>query len=262
MVATRASGGAGGAIPVVTDRKSWPARKERHLVQIAEGSTLPPIAYRVAIVLSSYLNSDTGEAFPSQLTLAKRLGLDVGSDESDKRKCARKRADAFKRVRRGVQALVDAGHYAVEWGNGHRLYRPIICETELSRTAICETELSQVRDKAVSGARQNCPPNLTTEPEKEPCTVGAARSEGRTAGAWDDVLAFMQKEVGKVQAKTWLASCRLGGVENDVALVVADTRTVAGWVANNFGDTLRLACKQVLGVNEVRVVTEPKADVG
>ena len=52
----------------------WAALKERHLLQVAEGPRLPPTAYRVEIVLVSYLNSRTGEAFPSEETLADRLG--------------------------------------------------------------------------------------------------------------------------------------------------------------------------------------------
>ncbi len=67
---------------------SWPALKEQHLLQVAEGPKLPPTAYRVAIVLVSCLNSRTGEAFPSEETLADRLGLDRGANEDDLKKRA------------------------------------------------------------------------------------------------------------------------------------------------------------------------------
>ncbi len=158
----------------------WPAIKERHLLQIAGGPRLPPTAYQVAIILSSHLNSKTVEAFPSELTMARRVGLDVGADEPDKKKRARKKADSCKTVRRGVKALVAAGHYIVEERNGHLFYRPVFCEAELPHAPLCEAELPQARGKAASGARQNCRPNLTTEPEKEPGAASVA-SRKRTA---------------------------------------------------------------------------------
>ena len=148
---------------------SWPALKEQHLLQVAEGPKLPPTAYRIAIVLVSHLNSRTGEAFPSEETLADRLGLDRGANEDDLKKRARKRADATKAVRRGRDALVAAGHWNFKRKDGHLYYSPVFHEAELS----------QAWGSIASPARQDSlrreaglPPEPKKEPKKEPCLSG------------------------------------------------------------------------------------------
>ena len=144
-------------------------------MQVAEGPKLPPTAYRVAIVLVSCLNSRTGEAFPSEETLADRLGLDRGANEDDLKKRARKRADATKTVRRGRDALVAAGHWTFKWKDGHLCYSPVFHEAELS----------QAWGSIASPARQDSlrreaelPPEPKKEPKKEPWARTSRASPG------------------------------------------------------------------------------------
>ena len=62
---------------------SWPVFKERHLLQIAAARDLSPIGCRTGIVLNSYLNHETRDCWPSETTIARDLGYDVGQGETD-----------------------------------------------------------------------------------------------------------------------------------------------------------------------------------
>jgi hypothetical protein len=86
-------------------------RKFEWLDQVAADRSLSPLAFHVAYLLSGYLNRATGEAFPSQETLAKRLGCTV------------------RGVRKLVGQLVDGDHVEVLESHGRgrmNIYRTIM----------------------------------------------------------------------------------------------------------------------------------------
>lgn len=70
------------------------------LEQIASDSTLPPTAARLAIILCSFVNRGTGDAFPSIPTLARRLGVVENA------------------VRKSLKAMVEGDHLEIEAGGG------------------------------------------------------------------------------------------------------------------------------------------------
>ena len=149
----------------MSKRESWPAFKERHLVQVAEGPLLPPTAYRLDIILVSYLNSRTYEAFPSERTLADRLGYDVGANEPDPKCAAGKLTDAKKMIRRARDALVAAEHWKFGWRDGHLFYTPI-CQGTAQSPGGDNTVPDRGQHSPARGTAQS--PKPEKEPEKEP----------------------------------------------------------------------------------------------
>lgn len=70
------------------------------LSQVARDATLPPAAARLAIILSRYVNRETGDAWPSIPTLAEALGTVENS------------------VRKALKAMVAGGHLEIKAGGG------------------------------------------------------------------------------------------------------------------------------------------------
>jgi Helix-turn-helix domain len=70
------------------------------LRQVAADASLPPLAARIAIVLTEYFNKKTGTAWPSQATLSKHLGV---SDRT---------------IRQNIAAMAKLGHLGVEVRRG------------------------------------------------------------------------------------------------------------------------------------------------
>jgi Helix-turn-helix domain len=80
------------------------------LQQVATDRTLPPMAASLAIVLAGYVNQRSGDAWPTQETLANAVAVNIRS------------------VRRTIAELVERGHLEVVSSRGwHRpnSYRPI-----------------------------------------------------------------------------------------------------------------------------------------
>jgi hypothetical protein len=102
-------------LPLTAPRNAAPddftRRKFEWLDQVVADRSLTPLAFHVAYLLSGYLNRATGEAFPSQETLAKRLGLTA------------------RGVRKLVAQVSDGGHLEVLEAHGRgrmNIYRTII----------------------------------------------------------------------------------------------------------------------------------------
>lgn len=77
-------------------------RTFRWLEQVAADRELPHVAARLAIVLSQFFNNQTGEAWPTQQTLATRLGI------------------TDRAVRNSLDALHSQGHLHVTRGVGRK----------------------------------------------------------------------------------------------------------------------------------------------
>ncbi|MGJ5049942.1 helix-turn-helix domain-containing protein [Bradyrhizobium oligotrophicum] len=81
------------------------------LQQIAADRLLPPLALHVATILASYFNQRSGEAWPTQETLANRLGIST------------------RAVSRNLFQLAALGHLGVVISRGRRrpnVYRPVL----------------------------------------------------------------------------------------------------------------------------------------
>ena len=69
------------------------------LTRVADDPAVPPLAFKVAFVLSGYVNSGSGKAWPSRETLARRLGRT--------KRCIR---DCIDRLREAGHLVVTVGH--------------------------------------------------------------------------------------------------------------------------------------------------------
>jgi hypothetical protein len=89
-------------------------RKFEWLDRVSVDRSVGSFAFRVAYLLSGYFNRTTGAAFPSQTTLAVRLGATV------------------RGVQKALRELVEAGHLVVEEAAGRgrtNQYRPALQNT-------------------------------------------------------------------------------------------------------------------------------------
>lgn len=90
---------------------SFTANKFRWLDQVAADKSVAPLAFKLAYIVATYINRETGDAWPSQETLAASLGIGV------------------RAVRNASGQLVDAGHVSVmvTRGRGHsNRYRAVL----------------------------------------------------------------------------------------------------------------------------------------
>lgn len=138
------------------DRKSFAKARAEALKAIRKNRNLSSTARLVAEhIAQEYLSPTRLSAWPSYATVAMALGTSP------------------KTIQRAIDALESAGQLRVERqpGRCNRLSFPMIEAASLTdfpanplSGQICprdRTELSQ-------GSRQNCPPNLTKEPDKKP----------------------------------------------------------------------------------------------
>ncbi len=105
-----------GQQPKTSATARFTQRKLQWLEHIAGDSSVSHLCFRVAFILSTYLNRLTGEAFPSQRTLANRLGVTV------------------RAVQKAVNRLVQANYLRVtkQRGRGHtNTYAPIVDDRSL-----------------------------------------------------------------------------------------------------------------------------------
>jgi DNA-binding transcriptional MocR family regulator len=90
--------------------KEFAAAKHRWLDEVESDKSVGHLAFRLAYIIAGYLNTKTGDAWPSQTILAGRLGVTTRS------------------VQTALDELVGFGHLAVEIqhgpGNTNR-YRPV-----------------------------------------------------------------------------------------------------------------------------------------
>jgi hypothetical protein len=92
-------------------RDQFAKRKHDWLDQVRRDRSLPPMAFHVAYSLATYLNRDSGDAFPAQETIAADVDIEARS------------------VRRLVEHLIRGGHLVVTEAHGRgrsNLYRPIM----------------------------------------------------------------------------------------------------------------------------------------
>lgn len=79
---------------------TFTARKLSWLEQIAKDAGLPPSATRVGVLLSSYLNRETDDAWPSIDRICAELGM---SDRG---------------VQKAIKSLIERGHIERKTGGG------------------------------------------------------------------------------------------------------------------------------------------------
>jgi biotin operon repressor len=132
QVHTNASGTA-----FVRDMFQW-------LRQVAADQGLPPLSARVAIVVSQYINRKTGTAWPTQETLANRLGV------------------SRRAINRNIKALAARGHLNVTATRGR--HKPNIYRLALKN----ETSPSHIQpNKCASGVTLSKSENVTPVPINE-----------------------------------------------------------------------------------------------
>lgn len=122
------------------------------LGQTADDPRLTPAAFKLAWIIGQYINRQTGEAWPSQQTLAKRL-------------CMTKRA-----IRTLTRALRETGHLETNDGRGTGLrYRPILQQRDDCSASAAPVEDGKFRIK--NGERKEASSSAecesgTTDPNK------------------------------------------------------------------------------------------------
>jgi hypothetical protein len=114
------------------------------LQQVAADRALPNTAAGVAIAIGKFINRKSGEAWPTQETLANVLGITV------------------RAVQRNLAALADRGHLSITVARGRHkpnTYRTILINTTRA------TQKHDARDTETRHVRRTEPLN---EPKKEP----------------------------------------------------------------------------------------------
>jgi biotin operon repressor len=125
-------------------RRSIAKQKFAWIDRILLDRTVPHLAFRLAVLIGSYLNSTSGDAWPSQARLAADLGL------------------GRRTIQYALDALVAAGYLAVEVskGRGHtNHYRPIF-ETEKAHAGAHIDGLKCAPDCVITPSKMR---NLTQE---------------------------------------------------------------------------------------------------
>ncbi len=145
--------GKGSERPFNAERMAW-------IEQVQDDHDIGPAGVSIAVAIARHLNRRTGVAYPSQTTLAAKVGIQP------------------RQLRNLLRRLEAAGHLIVEAGGFQRpdTYRPAAPERQPSATISPATECRSKAGNPVSPVRQSSavqtgnpvPPNLILEPEKEP----------------------------------------------------------------------------------------------
>ena len=162
--------GKGSERPFNAERMAW-------IEQVQDDREMGPAGVSVAVAIARHLNRRTGVAYPSQTTLAGKVGIQP------------------RQLRNVLRRLETAGHLIVEAGGFQRpdTYRPAITERQSSAAISPATECRSKTGNPVSPIRQSSavqsgnpvPPNLILEPEKEPvCSTDTGFSNDEEALAY------------------------------------------------------------------------------
>ena len=160
---------------------------------LARSGLLKPTAFAVGIVLAIRLNSKTGVCYPSEVSIARDIGLDVGDDEDDAGACERKLKNATKTVRRAFAQLETAGLWEItERARGSRSHRyaplkrgadrpPLDPGPNSPPTGFYRTDQPPGGGQSVLREGANQSPEPLKEPRKEP------------ALSWSEIYAAEQR---------------------------------------------------------------------
>lgn len=142
-----------------------------------------PAAVSLAVAIARHLNRRTGVAFPSQETLARKVGVQS------------------RQIRNVLRSLKEGGHLLVEAGGFQRpdTYRPIIADRQ-PKTAINPVTqfrssggntASAERQLNVAEAGNPVPPNLRIEPDREPV------SRTQETLTEEQALVYVEEQIAK-----------------------------------------------------------------
>ncbi len=144
-------------------------------------------AVSLAVAIARHMNRRTGVAFPSQKTLAGKVGVQP------------------RQIRNILRKLKGGGHLIVEAGGFQRpdTYKPILADRQ-SITAInparqCRSEpgnpTSAERQSSVAETGNPVPPNLRIEPDIEPV------SRTQEALSEEEALAYIEEQLAKADVQ-------------------------------------------------------------
>lgn len=149
------------------------------LSQIAHDATLPPTAARLAIILSRYVNRETGDAWPSVTRLARELRVAENS------------------IRSALKAMSAAGHLAIKFGGGAKIpnhYHPILKPCTQLKGFQDETLQSADPNPSIFGAKTLQPAEgepLYENPNKNPVKDNNTTSAKKPKAASGKILEIL-----------------------------------------------------------------------
>lgn len=162
--------------PFNADRMAW-------IEQVQDDHTLGPAAVSLAVAIARHLNRRTGVAFPSQETLASKVGV------------------RSRQIRNVLGQLKEGGHLIVEAGGFQRpdTYKPILADRQSTTAINPATQHRYEPGNRTSSERQSnvvetgspVPPNLRFEPDIEPV------SRTQKALTEEEALAYVEEQLAK-----------------------------------------------------------------